>query len=151
MKIEDVLKTSRFKDQVHKASLNLLYTSYWLKNHLSAAIKENGFTAEQFNVMRIVKGRHPEAICVKDIAERMIEKSSNVPRILDRLILKKYVERSVSKEDKRETLISITELGMKKLLEVNKIVNKVNETVIGLNEMEAALLNELLEKLRKTD
>src|ERR1700679_1785464 len=105
MKIEEALQTSRFRDEQHKATLNLLYTVYWIRTNLSTAMKGNGLTLEQFNVMRILKGKHPEPLCVKDIAGRLIEKSSNVPRILDKLILKKLVKKGVSKADKRETLV----------------------------------------------
>ena len=148
MKIEEILKTSRFIDEKHKASLNLLYTSYWFKTHVSTALKEFGFTSEQYNVMRILKGKHPEQMCVKDIAQRTIEKNSNVPRIVQRLLAKHFVERTISAEDKRETLVSLTEKGMQQLEKANSAVSRLNE-MIGLNEEEAKQLNELLEKMRK--
>ena len=148
MKIEEILKTSRFIDEKHKASLNLLYTSYWFKTHVSTALKEFGFTSEQYNVMRILKGKHPEQMCVKDIAQRTIEKNSNVPRIVQRLFAKHFVERTISAEDKRETLVSLTEKGMQQLVKANSAVSRLNE-MIGLNEEEAKQLNELLEKIRK--
>ncbi len=151
MTLEEAIKSTRFKDSRHKATLNILYTSYWLKAHLSSRMKEQGLTSEQFNVMRILKGKYPEQMCVKDIAGRMIEKSSNVPRIIDRLVLKKLVKRSTSKEDKRETLISLTEKGAETLETLSRIVNEINDEVLGINEKEAELLNELLEKLRKID
>ena len=97
MKLEDVLKTNKFNDEVHKATLNILYTSYWMRDNVSSTMKEIGITSEQFNILRILKGKHPEAMCVKDIASRMIEKSSNVPRILDRLVAKELVMRTTSK------------------------------------------------------
>ncbi|HEY1031957.1 MAG TPA: MarR family transcriptional regulator [Flavipsychrobacter sp.] len=151
MKIEDVLKTTNFKDEVHKATLNVLYTSYWLKDHTSSALKENGLTTEQFNVLRILRGKHPESMCVRDIASRMIERSSNVPRIIDRLVVKKLVKRVQSKEDKRETLINITEAGLKQLEQASKSLESINRTILGLTNQEAETLNMLLEKLRKID
>ena len=151
MRIEEALQTSKFIDGQHKATLNLLYTSYWLKTLFSNAMKEHAITMEQFNVMRILKGKHPEQMCVKDIAGRMIEKSSNVPRILDKLLLKKLVKRTTSKSDKRETLISLTDKGMKLLNEANASLAAVSEQFIGINESEAGQLNDLLEKMRKAD
>ena len=151
MKIEDVLKTNKFNDEVHKATLNILYTSYWMRDNVSSTMKEIGITSEQFNILRILKGKHPEAMCVKDIASRMIEKSSNVPRILDRLVAKELVMRTTSKEDKRETIISLTDIGMQTLQRANEELAAINKKTIGINNEEAAVLNQLLEKLRKTD
>jgi DNA-binding MarR family transcriptional regulator len=151
MKLEEALKTDRFKNESHKATLNILYTAYWFKTHLNGVMKTYGITAEQFNVMRILKCKHPEAMCVKDIGSRMLENNSNVPRIIDRLLLKKMVKRTDSKIDKRETLISITKFGMEQLDLMNEEVDKKTSQIIGLKNEEAAKLNLLIEKLRKTD
>jgi DNA-binding MarR family transcriptional regulator len=122
-----------------------------MRDNMSVAMKEIGITSEQFNILRILKGKHPEAMCVKDIAGRMIEKSSNVPRILDRLVAKDLVIRTTSKEDKRETIISLTETGMKTLQTANEALIDINSKTIGITNEEAVVLNQLLEKLRKTD
>ena len=151
MKLEDAIKSNKFRDEGHKATLNILYTAYWLKTIFSSSMKEMGMTSEQFNVMRILKGKHPEEMCVRDIGSRMIEKSSNVPRIIDRLVEKKYVKRTTSKEDKRETLISLTDKGIKQLAEASRIMDEVGMKALGINNEEAAQLNELLEKLRSTE
>ncbi len=151
MKLEDVLKTNKFNDEVHKATLNILYTSYWMRDNMSGVMKDIGITSEQFNILRILKGKHPEAMCVKDIGSRMIEKSSNVPRILDRLVAKELVMRSTSKEDKRETIISLTDTGIKTLQAANEALATINKQTIGINNDEAVILNQLLEKLRKID
>ena len=151
MKLQDAIKTNNFSDERHKASLNVIYTAYWFKSHLSTVFKEYGLTEEQFNVLRILKGKHPEPMCVRDIASRMLEKNSNVPRIADRLVTKKLVKRSTSKEDKRETLITLTEKGIQHLeIASNAMEDKANE-MLGLSEKEATQLHELLEKLRKID
>jgi len=101
--------------------------------------------------LRILKGKHPDQMCVKDIGSRMVEKSSNVPRIIDRLIIKKLVKRNVSKEDKRETLISLTDKGIFLLEEATKVLDDIYEKIIGINEEEANKLNDLLEKMRIGD
>ena len=148
MKLEEVLKTSKFADERHKATLNILYTAYWLKNNFSTVLKESGITMEQFNVLRILKGKHPEQMCVKDIASRIIERNSNVPRIIDRLIVKKLVKRTPSKEDKRETLVSLTDKGLKQLEEANKVLDNMDAQTNGIDNDDARVLNELLEKMR---
>ena len=148
MKLQEAIKTEKFRNARHMAMLNILYTAYWLKTHNNAALKNYDLTSEQYNVLRILKGKHPEPMCVKDIGSRMLEKSSNVPRIIDRLVAKNFVERSNSQEDKRETIITVTEVGLKILEQSTKALDKVAEKIIGLDEAEALELNEQLEKFR---
>ncbi|MEL4474610.1 winged helix DNA-binding protein, partial [Shewanella algae] len=78
----------------------------------------------------ILKGKHPEKMCVKDIGCRMIEKSSNVPRIIDRLALKKLVKRSDSEFDKRETVITLTQSGIAVLEATSNKVNSLLENEV---------------------
>lgn len=151
MKLEEALKTNRFKDERHKAALNIIYTAYWFKTHLNSVMKSFGLTVEQFNVLRILKGKHPEEMCVKEIGSRMVEKSSNVPRIIDRLLLKELVKRTSSNQDKRETLISLTQKGIEQLSLISIEVDKKTESILNINIEEAQQLNELLENLRKED
>jgi DNA-binding MarR family transcriptional regulator len=87
-------------------------------------------------------------MCVKDIASRIVEKSSNVPRIIDRLVLKKLVKRATSKEDKRETLISLTEKGIATIEQARKLIDDVTHDIVHINEEEAKMLNDILEKMR---
>lgn len=148
MKLEDALKTSRFSSQKHKAGLNILYTAWWLKSIVSKELKSQGLTNEQYNVLRILKGKHPEVMCVKDIGCRMIERNSNVPRIVDRLVAKKYVDRSTSEIDKRETAISITNIGLDILKTASKKVDNLFNNSIVILEEDAVKLNTLLENMR---
>jgi len=150
MKLEDALKMTKFADDTHKATLNILYTAYWLKNTFSNSVKETGLTMEQFNVLRILKGKHPENMCVRDIGSRMIEKNSNVPRIIDRLLTKNLVIRTHSERDKRETLISLTNEGIDLLHKANDILNNSTAETIGIDNNDAVVLNELLEKMRNS-
>jgi DNA-binding MarR family transcriptional regulator len=136
---------------VHKAGLNILYTAWWLKTLTSKELKEYGLTHEQYNVLRILKGKHPELMCVRDIAQRMIEKNSNVPRIIDRLELKKLVKRSDSQNDKRETAIALTPAGVNILEIATAKVNKVFESTVLMEESSASTLNKLLEKIRERE
>lgn len=151
MKLEQAIQSTRFKNEVHKAGLNILYTAWWLKTVMSRELKEFGLTHEQYNVLRILKGKHPELICVKDIACRMIEKNSNVPRIIDRLEIKKLVKRATSEADKRETVISLTQSGIAVLEASTQRINAIFDEVMVINEEEAASINQLLEKVREKE
>lgn len=151
VKLEQAIKSTKFKSEVQKAGLNILYTAWWLKTIMSKELKEYGLTHEQYNVLRILKGRYPDQICVRDIACRMIEKNSNVPRIIDRLEVKKLVKRSTSAEDKRETVITITAAGINILEITTAQINKMYEATISMDETSAAALNGLLEQVRANE
>ena len=148
MKLETAIKSNKFKSNKHKAALNIIYTAWWLKSSSAKELKEYGLTHEQYNVLRILKGKHPEQMCVKDIASRMIEKNSNVPRIIDRLVIKKLVKRGNSEIDKRETVMNITPAGISILESCSLILDKTMDNLVSISEEEASLLNELLEKIR---
>ncbi|HEX8357771.1 MAG TPA: MarR family transcriptional regulator, partial [Segetibacter sp.] len=105
-------------------------------------------THEQFNVMRILKGKHPEVMCVKDIGSRMIERNSNVPRIIDKLVSKQFVNRTTSTVDKRETVVGLTATGLEVLEKANTEVVKLFDTGLPISEEEALTLSELLESFR---
>ena len=151
VKLEQAIQSEKFETQVQKAGLNVLYTAWWLKTLVSKELKVFGLTHEQYNVLRILKGKYPELMCVRDIGNRMIEKNSNVPRIIDRLERKKFAERSTSLVDKRETVITITETGLKTLNLVSKKIQPMFLNTISLSEEEALELSQLLEKMRQKE
>lgn len=151
VKLEQAIKSTKFRSELQKAGLNILYTAWWLKTIMSRELKEFGLTHEQYNVIRILKGSHPTPMCVRDIACRMIEKNSNVPRIIDRLEIKKLVKRSISPEDKRETMITITQAGIA-LLDVSTTrINHLWDNLIVMDESSASNLNQLLEGIRANE
>jgi DNA-binding MarR family transcriptional regulator len=149
MKLEQAIKSNKFRNELHKAGINILYTAWWLKTLMSKELKEYGLTHEQYNVLRILNGKHPVQICVKEIACRMIEKNSNVPRIIDRLEIKKLAKRFTSEADKRETVIVLTPAGINILNHTTERINKLMDENFLIDEKKAAVLNNLLEEVRK--
>ncbi len=148
MKLEQAIQSEKFASQQQKAVLNILYSAWWLKTLISKELKRLGLTHEQYNVLRILKGKHPEKMCVRDIGSRVIERSSNVPRIIDRLVAKKYVDRSTSQLDKRETVITLTKDGISVLENANSLVENVFSNAVVINEGDAKQLNSLLDQMR---
>ncbi len=151
VKLEQAIQSNHFKNEVHKSALNILYTAWWLKTQSAIVLKRFGITHEQFNVLRILKGKHPEYMCVRDITGRMIEKNSNVPRIINRLELKKLVERYQSQIDKRETVIHLTAMGITLLEKCSAAIDAHRAEEFTINEQEAVQLNTLLEKIRSKE
>ncbi|MCU0426730.1 MAG: MarR family transcriptional regulator [Candidatus Kapabacteria bacterium] len=151
MTIEQELKTSRFQNDIQKAELNIMFTASWLKMQVSKRLKEYDLTNEQFNVLRIIRGQAPHAVCVKDITERMIDRNSNTTRLLDKLAEKGLIWREPSAEDRRELCISLTKAGQQVLKKIDNREKKYTPNVsTGLTDLEAQLLNILLDKLRET-
>ena len=151
MNLEHAIKSTHFRSNTQKAGLNILYTAWWLKTIVASELKKYGITNEQYNVMRVLKGKHPQQMCIRDIAGRMIEKGSNVPRIMDKLEVKKMIKRTTSALDKRETVVTLTEVGLHILEIATNDINKVFDKVIVISEQKAKELNDLLEQYREKE
>ena len=148
MKLEIAIKSNKFKNETHKAGLNILYTAWWLKTLTAKELKSFDLTHEQYNVLRILKGKHPETMCVKDVASRMIEKSSNVPRIVDRLETKKLIIRKQCTIDGRQTTITLTPKGITTLEKATIKTDEIWEKIIAITDVDAIALNNILEQVR---
>ena len=151
MKLTEAIKQDRFKSEMQKAVVNILFTSSWLSYEQSAIFKEVDLTMKQFNILRILKGQYPKAATVNLLIDRMIDKSSNASRIVDKLVEKGYVERKTCPEDRRRVDVIISKTGM---TIVDKATQKMEESETfknSLSNSEAKELNRLLDKLRTNE
>lgn len=147
MRIEEEIKQEKFKSERQKASINLLYTSNWLINRHKEFFGQYEITPQQYNVLRILRGQHPEKISTSDIKARMLDKNSDVSRIVDRLTSKKLVSKSTCPEDRRLVDVAISKKGLTLLKTMDEHVEKLDKA-INLSDEEAHKLNELLDKAR---
>lgn len=145
MKIEDEIKQPKFKTPIQKALLNLIYTSNWLQSKQQDFFKAYGITATQFNILRILKGQHPTSISATEIKSRMLDRNSDVSRLLDRLATKKLIHKSTCPNDRRAADVTITADGIALL---NLVADTVDENVLALTNDEATALSNLLDKCR---
>ena len=139
---------SGFINERVKANLNVLYTANWIYNQMSANLKPFGLTHEQFNVLRILRGKHPEFMNQKDILARMVAPNSNLTLIVKKLVDKNLIEVEQSAEDKRAYEINLTENGLLKLKELDEFIKSQKGNFSNLSESEAFHLNALLDKIR---
>ena len=139
---------SSFINERVKANLNVLYTANWVYNKMSANLKPFGLTHEQFNVLRILRGKHPDFMNQKDILGRMVAPNSNLTLIVKKLVDKNLIKVSQSSEDKRAYEINLTESGIAKLKELDEFIKSRKENFSNLSESEAFHLNALLDKIR---
>ena len=127
--------------------INLLYTASWLQSKQHDFFKPHGITAQQFNILRILKGQHPKSISATEIKLRMLDKNSDVSRLLDRLLAKNLISKKTCPNDKRATDVNITEPGLELLKALENYQNEL-DGVLRLNQSDAAQLSELLDKCR---
>jgi DNA-binding MarR family transcriptional regulator len=125
--------------------INILYTANWITNIQNAFFKPFGISPQQYNILRILNGAN-EPLKVQVIKDRMIERSPNATRLMDKLCAKKLIDRIPCPGDRRVVHITITDKG-KKLL--NDISDNFNDEILkNINENEATQLSDLLDKLR---
>ena len=148
MKLEDEIVQKKFDSDYHKLAVNILYTSHWLTNLYSDALKPHNLTIQQFNILRILRGQYPKVVNLKLIKERMLDKMSDVSRLVERLREKGLVDRKTCPSDRRNIDICITEKGIDILSELNEDIKEINQLFSTLNEEEVERLNKLLDKLR---
>jgi len=149
MRLEEEIQQSKFKDQYHKLGVNLIYSAAWMSSINLKALKPFNLSIQQFNILRILKGRHPEPATVKLLTERMIDKMSNASRLVEKLKQKGLVERSSCPEDRRQVDIAITEKGIEVVSTASEIAEKeIKNSLTNLTKSEAKQLNELLDKMR---
>ncbi len=149
MRLEEEINQSKFRSNYHKAHLNILFTAAWLNQNTGQVLKAFNISGQQFNILRILRGRHPEPATVKLLTERMIDKMSNASRLVEKLKQKGMVERHACPDDRRRVDIVITDKGMQTVNEASKALeNGEREISQQLSTEEAGQLSDLLDKLR---
>ena len=148
MRIEDQIKQPAFKSEHQKAHINLIYTSGWVQQAQAGLFKPYGVTLPQYNVLRILRGQHPKPATISLLIERMLDKTSNASRIVDKLEAKELVTRKQCPSDRRTVDVLITEKGLALLKQMDALDGGVGTGIKNLTEQEAGQLNALLDKIR---
>ncbi|MBP6180729.1 MarR family transcriptional regulator [Flavobacterium sp.] len=149
MKIEDEIKSTIALDISKKITLNILYTQNVITDNFNEILKPYDISGEQYNVLRILRGQkgNPANMCV--IQERMLARTSNTTRLVDKLLLKELVTRNVCPENRRKIEVMITQKGLDILKELDpKVIAHEHFFSKKLNTVELEQLNYLLEKYR---
>jgi len=148
MGISQDIQQKIFKSEFSKAIINVFYTSAWLDQKHADLFKSNSVTSPQFNVLRILRGQYPKPATVNLIIERMLDKSSNASRIVDKLEAKGLVMRRQCPTDRRAVDVMISDAGLALLKKMDAEFEKFENNLCNLTDEEAAQLNELLDKMR---
>jgi DNA-binding MarR family transcriptional regulator len=147
MTLETDINQPVFRTEYQKSIINLIYTFNWVNEKLNKSFEPFDITQQQFNILRILRGAG-QAISTLQIRQRMLDKMSDTSRIVDRLVKKGMVKKTICKEDRRLVDVLLTDKG-KKLLQTMDGLNEEMEKVFKyLSEDEARQLNFLLDKIR---
>jgi DNA-binding MarR family transcriptional regulator len=147
MRIEDEIIQPKFKNAMEKAVINLMFTYGWITDRQTQFFKPFDLTGQQYNILRILKGQHPKSISGTAIKARMLDKNSDVSRLLDRLALKQLIEKKTCPSDKRAADVTITPKGLDVLADIEKRSKEFN-AILSLTNEEATQLSDLLDKCR---
>jgi DNA-binding MarR family transcriptional regulator len=147
MSIEKEIKQGSFRSEQMKAMINFLYTANGVQLQQTQFFKKFDLSAQQYNILRILKGQLPNAATVNLLIERMLDKSSNASRLVEKLRLKGMVDRVQNKEDRRAVNIKITNKGLALIDEIAEAHDEI-QLLNVLSDKEAKSLNEILDKIR---
>ncbi|MES2620644.1 MAG: MarR family transcriptional regulator [Bacteroidota bacterium] len=145
---EEIKQEKKFGTEYEKAAVNIMFTSSWLYNINAGRMKKHGITPEQYNVLRILRGSYPKPLMLGSVTCRMVDKSSNATRLVEKLRQKGYVERELCETNRRQVDIMITEKGLALLTKIDNEAEEWINTLKGITKAEAQELNRILDKLR---
>ncbi|RZL44952.1 MAG: MarR family transcriptional regulator [Pedobacter sp.] len=148
VKLQTEVKTNKFENVFQQSLVNLIFTYHWSNQKVKEMLSPFDITPQQYNVLRILRGQYPSPSTVNLIKARILDKMSDTSRIVDRLIQKGYVDKSVNNYDKRAVDIIISDKGLSLLKKMDKEVNFSTFIEPNLTEDEAEQLNVLLDKMR---
>ncbi|MGX5853258.1 MarR family winged helix-turn-helix transcriptional regulator [Dyadobacter jiangsuensis] len=151
MSIETDIKQKKFRSPFQKLALNLMYTTKWLEYKQLESFKEYDITPQQYNVLRILRGQQGNPIKVSDITERMLDKSSNTSRLVDKLLAKNLAKRTSCESDRRAVDVVITEEGLALLKVLDPFIEDWENRFNIISEEEAEQISALLDKLRENE
>jgi len=146
--IDKDIQQVKFRNTHQKAAINLIYTVGWMRERTKQFFEAEDITAQQFNILRILRGSFPQPLSTLQIRERMLEKMSDTSRIVDRLITKGLVKKLTCKKDRRLVDVIISDKGKKLLENLDAHQDEIDGVLGNLSEKEANIISGLLDKIR---
>ena len=146
----EIKQTRPFHSRRQEGAIGLIRTADVVRRGLAAVVEPHGLTLQQYNVLRILRGIGPEGLPTLEIADRMVESSPGITRLLDRLEEKKLVGRVHCPKDRRRVLCSVTPDGLRLLATLDEPVRRADEKSLGtLSRPDVETLIRLLDTIRR--
>ncbi len=148
MKLEDEIKQGKFNSPQQKVLVNIIFTANWVNAKLSDIIKTHNITLQQYNVLRILRGKYPKSANPGEIKAVMLDKNPDLTRLCDRMCTQGLISRSIDEVNRRKMNICITEKGLKVLEQIDPEIQKIENSMVHLQDSESGQLSDLLDKMR---
>ncbi len=148
MGISEDLKQRKFLSEESKSIVNIIFTGNWMMQQQQELLKPFGLTAQQYNVLRILRGQQGNPMTVLAITERMMDKMSNASRLVDKLLEKQLVLRRECPQDRRAVDIIILPNGITLLEEIDEVQKRWEKNFHSISKAKLATLNEILDEFR---
>ena len=146
----EIAQQQPFSSAEEEALLNLMRTADCLQRAFQRMSREWGVTSTQYNVLRILRGSHPQGLTCSAIGDRMITAEPDITRLLARLKVRKLVRQQRDRHDRRVVWTHISEAGLELLSQMDPLIQQEPRKLLGhLSEDELAELTRLLELARK--
>ncbi|WP_324025719.1 MarR family transcriptional regulator [Maribacter sp. BPC-D8] len=147
MNVEEIIKTNQSMPLPKRTLIHMALVANKIDEEIATVLKPFDISIQQFNVLRILRGQNGNPANLSTINERMVTKMSNTTRLVDKLILKGFVNRTVCLKNRRKVEIVITEGGLNMLNEIDGILFEAEKRILkNFAEAELNELNELLNK-----
>lgn len=149
MKLSEIIKQNEFASPALEAMLNIVVTSSWLMSEMASTMAPFGVTPAQYNVLRILRGSHPDRRTCGDIGERLLDRTPDVTRLLNRMEQAGLICRRRAEHDRRVVEVGITAEGLALVNQMQERVDAANRRLMQhLSEDELRMLSDLLERAR---
>ena len=134
MNVEKRIKTNENLPQERRTIIHMMLVNNTINEHIALALKPFDISIQQFNVLRILRGRQGEPTTLNLLQERMINEMSNTTRLVDKLVSKALVKKQKNTTNKRKVNISITKEGLQLLNNIDELADTSEILLIGIAE-----------------
>lgn len=145
--LEKLITQKSFESENQRGLVSLIFIGNWITARHQQFFKQYGITMQQFNILRILRGQHPKAASINVLKDRMLDKMSDVSRLVERLRKADLIERKNSEMDRRAVDVRINDKGLQLLKQIDTEIGHLDNILQSLNEKEIIQLNKLLDKM----
>ncbi len=150
MSTDKELREKQYSSEFQRLRVNILYTARWMESQVKSFLKPHDLTPKQFNILRILRGHKRDyPLSVLEIRELMIDRMSDVSRLIDRMEKKQLISRKNCKSDGRTYRICITDNGLSLLSSIDTKMKDLDKIFDTMDEGVAQSINEGLNLIRK--
>lgn len=151
MTIEEAIQQKKFSSPYQKAIINIIYTANWLNRKNNALLKPYDISIQQYNILRILRGQYPKTATIQILMNRMLDKTSNTSRLVEKLRLKSFVIREIDHSDRRSVKVQITPKGMDLLNTLDDKISAFENALKHIPEKDIQFLSEILDTIRTSE